>query len=262
MNEIRPHIPKNWNEITIDQYIQLNSIEYEKFHSTFYLWLEKLAIITNTQSDDEVWEYMDLSELKTIIDESKYLNSKPSSTYKKLLNDKYRFIEFNKLTLGQFIDLEYFFSNGLLSNLTKILAILYPRYKYDEWDNILIEPYGSINLDLRKDEFNEVSIQDVFGVFDAYVTYRKEFMSKYEKLFEPEFDDDEQEYLDEEIQNDPILLKEIEEEKKLEEIYNKWSWENLLYNLSNGDLVKINEITDLPLIYVFNFMALKRDLNL
>jgi hypothetical protein len=51
--------------------------------------------------------------------------------------------------------------------------------------------------------------------------------------------------------------KELEEEKKSQ----KWAWEQLIWNLCNEDLTKFNAVCDLPLILVFNFLGMRKELN-
>jgi hypothetical protein len=52
-------------------------------------------------------------------------------------------------------------------------------------------------------------------------------------------------------------LKAAEEEKKQQ----KWAWETLIWHLCNEDLTKFNAVCDLPLILVFNFLGMKKELN-
>jgi hypothetical protein len=45
-------------------------------------------------------------------------------------------------------------------------------------------------------------------------------------------------------------------------VFSKWSWEKLLYDLSNQDLTKIDAVTDLNLIFVFNMLSMVEELQL
>jgi hypothetical protein len=80
-------------------------------------------------------------------------------------------------------------------------------------------------------------------------------MKTYANLFEPEFEEE----TEEDIKDlTPEEKKEIQEEKKIK----KWSWERLLYSICNEDLTKINQVSDLSLIFVFNMLSMKKELNL
>ena len=254
------NIPKSWNDITISQFLELNSIDLTQFESEFYLNLEKLAIVTNTSSDDECWEEMDVIELSNIVKNAEFLYSAPPNKFKQKLDNGFVLKSFNQLTLGEFIDIEYFISNDLLGNFTKLLAIFYRKCKTGEWGERIIEPYNVIELDLRKDEFDDLPITYVFGIIDSYIQFKNDFITKYEPLFEPNFDEETEESF-EDFENDPIVQYELEQEKKLEEKQKKWVWERLLFDLSNGDLIKLNQITELGLIYVFNILSMKKELG-
>ena len=60
---------------------------------------------------------------------------------------------------------------------------------------------------------------------------------------------------DEEL--DPEDLKEEQEEQK----FKKWGWEKVIYDLAGEDITKADQITDLPLIMVLNFMSMKYELR-
>lgn len=256
-----PKVPKTWDEITVSQFIELNSIDLSQFESEFYLNLEKLAIVTNTSADDECWEEMNVLELNKIIQNSIFLFSAPPNKFKDKIDD-FIILPFNKLTIGEFIDIEYFMSNNIIDNFTKILSIFYRKHKIGEWGETIIEPYSVIDMNKRKEEFEDYPITYVFGIIDAYIQFKNDFTAKYNALFEPVFDDSEQEFSEEELMNDPILQHELEEEKKLEEKHKKWSWEKLLFSVADGDITKISEVTELGLIYVFNMISMKRELGL
>jgi hypothetical protein len=72
--------------------------------------------------------------------------------------------------------------------------------------------------------------------------FRADFIERYSFIFNPEIEDEDE--MD-------------EEDKQAEHVENKWSWEMLLYSLSGEDITKVDHITDLPLVFVFNFLAMK-----
>jgi hypothetical protein len=57
---------------------------------------------------------------------------------------------------------------------------------------------------------------------------------------------------------DPEEVKEIEKEQA----QSKWSWEQTIYGLTNGDITKSEKVGALPLIYVFNTLAMKKELDI
>jgi len=155
----------------------------------------------------------------------------------------------DRLTLGEFIDLEHY-AVQFVQNFDILLSILYKRWKTDEWGNLIFEPY-TYSIMSRKELFHEVSINEVYGAVKNYIDYSNDFKKRYENLFNPVIEEEETE-LDEDD------LKAEAEEK----VFNKWSWEKLLYDLSNQDLTKIDAVTDLNLVFVFNMLSMVEELQL
>jgi hypothetical protein len=240
-------LPKSWNEITVSQWVELNSIDEEEFSSVFLQTLEGLSILSDT--DPEELEDLSPEELIELANQVSFIKREPSNKPNELVKG-YRLKPFDALTLGEFIDIEHYISN-ITENFTLLLSILYKRWKTDEWGNLVFEPYV-YNLASRKDTFNEVSINEVFGAVNNYVAYSNDFKQRYENLFNPVIEEDEGVELDAED------LKAEQEEK----VFTKWSWEKLLYDLANQDLTKIDEVTDLPLVFVFNMLSMVEELQL
>jgi len=161
----------------------------------------------------------------------------------------FRLKPLDALTLGEFIDLEHY-TMQLAENFTLLLSILYKRWKTDEWGNLVFEDY-IYKLNDRQEVFNEVSINEVFGAVYNYINYANDFKKRYENLFNPVIEE-------EEFELDAEDMKAEAEEK----VFTKWSWEKLLYDLSNQDLTKIDAVTDLNLIFVFNMLSMVEELQL
>ena len=253
------NIPTSWDQITVGQFLELQQINLNDFQSDFYVMLEKLAIITNTSADDEEWEEMDVIEVSKLIQSRLFLNQQPPLRYKQKLGDDFIVLSFNDLTLGEFIDLDHYLTNDIIDNFPKILSILYRKYKIGEWNETIIEPYSTIDKKSRVLEFEDLPITDVYGVVDAFIKWKNDFMDKYEALWEPDIEDS---YSEDELKRDPSLRHEIEKEKKEEAKHRKWGWIKLIYNLADGDMLKIRDITGLKLVYIFNILAMKKELGL
>jgi hypothetical protein len=209
--------------------------------------LESLSILSDT--DPEELEDLTPEELIDLASEVSFIKREPSNKPKQAVKG-FMLKPLDALTLGEFIDLEYYISQTT-ENFTLLLSILYKRWKRDEWGNLLFEPY-TYKLNERTDLFNEVSINEVFGAINNYVTYSNDFKQRYENLFNPVIEQDE------EVELDPEDLKAEAEEK----VFTKWSWEKLLYDISNQDLTKVDAVTDLPLVFVFNMLSMVEELQL
>lgn len=231
----------------MSQWQELNLIDQNEFNSVFLQTIEELSILSDT--DPEELEDLDPEELLNLASKVSFIKREPSNKPKDLVKGL-RLKPLDALTLGEFIDLEYYTTN-LAENITLILSILYKRWKTDEWNNLVFEPY-TYKLTDRQNIFNEVSINEVFGAVKTYIDYSNDFKQRYENLFNPVIEETETEDLDEED------LKAEQEEK----VFTKWSWEKLLYDLSNQDLTKIDAVTDLNLIFVFNMLSMVEELQL
>ena len=240
------NLPRNWNEVTVSQWLELNTIDELEYNSVFLQTIEALSILSDT--DPEELEDLDPEELINLARNVSFIQREPSNKPKELIKGL-KLKPLDRLTLGEFIDLEHY-AMQFVQNFDILLSILYKRWKTDEWGNLIFEPY-SYSIMSRKLLFHEVSINEVYGAVKNYIDYSNDFKKRYENLFNPIIEEEETE-LDEDD------LKAEAEEK----VFTKWSWEKLLYDLSNQDLTKIDAVTDLNLIFVFNMLSMVEELQL
>lgn len=229
-------LPKNWKQIKVDQYVELRSLREEDFGSLFLFNIELLAIVMDTEADE--LDDLTSDELTENINALRWIGREPVGMQNSVMH--YNLVSLKRLSLGEFIDLEHYFANDYIKNLTNICAIRYrnadEKYNYDPTD--------------RANEFNELPITDVYGIIPEYLKFREEFIKAYENLFMPD--------IEETDDLDPEDKKEEEEEKRVQ----KWSWERVIYDLCNGDITKTEQVTELPLVMVFNFLSMKHELKI
>jgi hypothetical protein len=113
-------LPSSWNEILVDQFIELRGLDDSL--SYFDLMLEVVSIVTDTDIDE--LEELSFSELQKLERELNWLTSEPPKQITKQI-DNYHYKGLDSLTLGEFIDLNHFFSENFIENLPVICAILY-----------------------------------------------------------------------------------------------------------------------------------------
>jgi len=242
-------LPKRWSDISVQKFIEISEIDKEL--GPWHYNSEILSIITDEPIDDI--EDLEIEVLNDYMDQCKWAMSQPSKQYKqKLLGMQLK--PLSKLTLFEYIDLDHFFNNNYLTNIDKICAILYRQAKTSRWGEDILEPYD-YDINTRADKFLDLPITDVYGIINEFLKFRENFLNVYANLFgevDGEITEEEKATLD------PEEIKEIEQEKK----ESKWSWERMIYGLTNGDITKTEAVGSLPLVYVFNVMGMKKELNI
>lgn len=237
-------IPNSWDNILVDQYIELREVDNTSFDSLFDKQLEIISIVTDTSIEE--LEEMSFSEIVGFEKRLEWLTSEPRKGIVPEIG-KYKYKGLNELTLGEFIDLSHFFAENFVVNLPVICAILYRQQKTNEWNETIVEPY---DYDPRKRShiFTEIPICSVYGIISEFIKYKEDFEATYSTLFKPDLSDEPIEDLEEEDK------KEIEQEEQLD----KFSWERLIYSLCDGDLTKTDQVLNLGLTYCFNMLSMKK----
>jgi hypothetical protein len=252
------NIPKNWDECHIDQYIAIKQLEQDTEMSFYSKQIEKLAILTDTMSNDDIWEDMSVEEISGLIKQLHWLRMEPSKNYKREILGM-KCVEINKISLGEFLDLEYLFTD-YHSNLTKICGVLYRKTKTNEWGTEIYQPYSDVNFDKAHLPFEDLLITDVYGVIPEYLNFKELITTTYQELFEPVIQEDDSE--NEEALNELFDEAERAEMEKQEQRNKKWGWELILRRLSNGDITKIEAILRMPLIFILNQLSMNKELPL
>lgn len=249
---------KDWHNVKVYQFKELRQLDRTQGYFTFQV--DTLSILLDVDADE--LEDKDIDEINEMFEGVKWSLSEPKKTYKhKLTIDEsvYVFKDFKKLSLYEFIDLEYFLSNDYIKHISHILSIFYRRIQLDKWQNVEFEPYTYSPFE-RFELFDEVNITDVYGILTDYLKYRETFMEKYENLFN-ETDEDEDETDDLNDFDNVDEYKANKEAKEQGKKARKWGWERLLYDLCEGDITKMDEVGELPLIFVFNMLAMRKEMG-
>jgi len=201
-----------------------------------------------TDSDISEFEELDIDELTVLTEQIKWINSEPSKRYKNKL-DKYVLKPFTKISLGEFIDLEHYFSNNYLDHFCHILALLYRRTSKNVYGDDIIEPYNYSPSD-RLDWYLDYKITDVYGLIPEYIKFWENFTNTYTNLLVDVVPDDE-------VLDDADEIK----EQKREQEKQKFAWESTIMALCNDDLSKFNDILDMSAVLVFNILGMKKTLD-
>jgi hypothetical protein len=241
------HLPKSWSEIDVLQFKEIR--ELYTIPEVFTREIEILAVLADVSSDE--LEDLDIEEVSALISEIKFVNSEPSKQYKHQVDD-YHFKPLDKLTIGEYIDLEFYFSKDYNQHIGHIASIFYRQKSTNEWGVTIYEPYD-FSPRVRYEFFEEYCINDIYGIVPEFIAFRENFMETYGNLFHDESDSEDEE-------EKPTTSQESKD-LQLKKSELKWGWERLVYSLCNEDLTKFKEVINLPLIMTFNMLAMKKELN-
>lgn len=253
------NLPNSWHDVKLYQFKELRALKDSG--GFFNIQLETLAILADV-STDEI-EELTLEEIAELFKSVKWvLNEPKKGLFNELSIDgqTYHLQPFKKLTLDEFIDLEYFLSNDYLVHISHIVSVFWRRTRLDEWENVHFEPYIFSPFE-RHEQFDDVEITKVYGILNEYLKFRENFMQKYAALFNSDDEPD-----DEKVDpKDFDSIEEYKDELKAQEQSKKarkWGWESLIYDLCEGDFTKIKAVGELPLILVFNMLAMRKEMGL
>ncbi len=257
------YIPKSWNDIDIDTFIELHLLSKDNQMDEDELNINISSILLDL-SIQEI-EELNYEVFKSIITDLGFLLTPPKDTYKQYISTPAGILyfneDFNQYTIGEFIDLNNLFNTGCIPNLKVILSILY-RVKTIKKSLLYPDEYEKYGnwIYHRESLFSEIKITDVYGIINKFIKYRENFFEIYQGLFEDPIDPDA-----EEPNLESMSHSERNEYKKAEakeKTLHKWNWDILLYKLANNDPLKLEEATNINLIQAFNTLSMQKELNL
>lgn len=243
----KPTLPKGWNQVSLEQFIELRQLKAED--GLFNHNIDVLCVLTDSYPED--FDDAELHEVGEWFKDLQWLYSEPSKNHVDRVG-KFHLKPMNELTLGEFIDLEYYFTQDYIKYLPNICALLY-RIPSRMEDNSVIE-WESTNFKTssRTHYFLEQPISKLYGILTEYIKFRDQFITKHSNLMTEDIEDDLSEI------DDPEERKEAERQKAS----NKWGWEQLIWSMCNGDLTKYDQVINMKLILVFNFLAMRKELDI
>ena len=252
--------PNNWLTINVAQFIELFSLDLKDYETVDDYYIQILSILSNQSIEDiEDIEYDDFKQHIANLNFIYRLPTKQPSIKLNIEDTDLYLMDLTQITIGEFIDLEYFITDGYTKNLSLILSILYRRKTIHNSSFIIdeFEPYGNW-IYHRAPLFNDICINDVYGVITNYLTFRSNIFETYQGLF----DNEDPEELD--IDDSESFKSKLEKTKANNEgkAVRKWGWDALLLKLAKNDPSRLNEVTGMPLIQALNVLSMVRELNI
>jgi hypothetical protein len=237
--------PQSWIDISVSQFVELQSLKAEGFYD---YQLEKLALLADVPPED--FDDYTIDELSEYQKQFSWSNKEPHNNYSKQIGE-YTFKGLNTLTLGEYIDIDTYLSAGVFENLTTYTAIVYRKTKVNKWGVVEFEPY-KYDIFERAKEFEHIPITSVYGLLNEWAKHKENVLDVYSTILDTSISEDEIAEAHEEDK------EELQKEKDVQ----GFGWERLLYNLADGDITKIDNLLNLPFVFVMNMVSMKNALKI
>lgn len=235
---------KRWSDVYVDQFCELLLIDLNEELSAIDRMIEKLTIVY----DSDEFLMMSVDEISTIWRNHLWLSDAPSTKLYNQVED-YHLINFKKLTLGEWIDIDTWVKD-IPKNMHLIFAVIYKKKKVDEWGNDIFEPY-EFDVNARGDEFKDISIEKVYKTLSDLIDFKNKITNVYAEIFKT--GEDEEDLTEDEKQDlTPEEIIEIEKAIAKEKKINAFAWQLFVHNLCQEDLTKASDVLKLPALFVFN----------
>lgn len=252
----RPTLPKAWSQITLEQFIELRQLKADD--GAFNHNIDILCILTDSFPED--FDDVEIDELSEWLKELQWLYTEPSKRASQIITrttidasmEEMYLKPMNELTLGEFIDLEYYFTSDYIVNLPKICAILYQVPSTFIDDQPVFKGANIAKASQLAHRFLDQPITSVYGVLTEYIKFRDQFINQHHNLMNEDIEDDLEDI------DDPEERKEAEKKKSS----NKWGWEQMIWSMCNGDITKYDEVINMKLVLIFNFLAMRKELEI
>lgn len=180
--QIKITIPTSWEDIKIGQFQEyMETLKNTEELRPYKKIIKLLSVLTDT--DEALYYRMPMDTIFEIHSKIDFLNIEPKGVFKNIIEingKEYGFQKnMNELTLGEWIDLEHYVSQGVIENLHYLCAILYRPIidKGDEYFDYTIKPYEEINLEGSSKLFKyNANIEDIYGISVFFYTIANELL--------------------------------------------------------------------------------------
>lgn len=240
-------VKKNWHNISVEEWIDLEKLREDNLSFWTYQ-IERLSILCELDSDDDSFDDLDIDDINLLIKDASFLDTPPPKNYKTEIGD-YKMINLNKITIGEWIDLDTYLTTDVLNNFTKLLAVIFRKWRVNDWGYIEYEPYV-YDINTRSLDFDYIKIADVWGLKDYIENWRRNILNNYKSILLTDdgdsLSDDEKEGLSE------ADVREIEEDLKKEKVKKDFSWVKFVYDLAGEDITKVKDVLNTGFILIMN----------
>lgn len=269
LTQYKIQIPTQWNDLKVYQMVDLLELDsYKDEYSGYDFLIEQISILTELDSDNDIFFQLTEEELTLIQKELKWISTSKylinTKKYFECNNFKYKKIDFTNMLVAEYITLDYYVTNTPLNFIREFITTCYRRYKIDEFGNEIMEPF-TFDFEQRKYEFDQLPL-DIFPL-QEFIDFRNDCLTSFDLLHKTEtlddedLDDEEDEYIEE---NEELNFREqqaLEEAKQQEAIKRIFNWEKIFMNLTNNNIVESHKVLDLPILYLFRIITMLKHIK-
>ena len=161
----------SWSDVTLSTWLQL--IDFETGTKTEEA-TETIAALSDIPK--KLIKELALSDVAVIMSKIGELQAKQDTTLKRIIEIngvEYGFHpDLDKITLGEYADIEQFIKNGIDKNLPELMAILYRPVKLKKNKIYIIDPYDG-DIMMRTEEMKQMSAEQVQSALVFFYTLGK-----------------------------------------------------------------------------------------
>lgn len=234
-------LPNSYKEMTVREWRSFCFIQPSEFESTEQYEEDVLDAFLNNYGYD--YDEMDVEDIY-----------KFSWIFKKIpkgeINDKVsflKFIDYKRLTLADFIDIETNYQKGA-KGYVNCIAVLLRRERTNKWGVKEIEP-RKYSFSDRYDTINEMSVPDFITKVHEIGEYLTTTIKKFSSIFEKEYDEDEE-----------INIQ--EEETHMEKMHKAFKWQKFVFFAADFDVTKQEKVLKMNANFLFNTLAMQKILKI
>lgn len=228
--------------LTLRQYKELKA---DTIDNVFYKMIHNVSVVLNLDpSEVEDWN---IEKLVKEYEKTKTV-TRISNNYSKTItisSVELSLIDFPSMSLGQFIDIETYISEGYISNIDKICAVLYLQTSKGGIYEDSRESYAKVNIDNRAELIADLPARKTLGAVNKYLKFRERFFDSYDVFYDP-LEGVEVDKMDEEE------LKIYEQEKDKVEKDKSNQYMKVVNDLSQNDITKFDKVLEQNLFLAFN----------
>jgi len=149
----------SWSDVTLSTWISL--VDFATGTKTEEA-TETIAALSDIPK--QLVKELALSDVAVIMSKIAELQAKQDTTLKRIIeiNEvEYGFHpDLDKITLGEYADIEQFIKNGIETNLPELMAVLYRPIKYKKENIYIIDAYDG-EITMRTEEMKKMSAEQV-----------------------------------------------------------------------------------------------------